>query len=638
VIAKDTIAAVRERTDIVQLIGESVRLQKQGRRWVGCCPFHKEKTPSFSVSRENGLFHCFGCKESGTAIDFVMKTDGLSFPEAVRALAERAGIAVVEEGGRRDATVEERRRREKEELYAVAQMAAVFFEAQLAEGGHALRHLALAELDKRGLLPGRDAAVDAALAAFRVGYAPYGWDGLAKYFEKQGASPAAAEALGLCVPRRGSSGHYDAFRHRLMFAVLDKTGRVIAFSGRALPEPDEAELQRLGIAPMGRGDRDPPKYVNSPESPIYLKGETVFGLYQARQAIRESGRAVLVEGNFDVLALHARGLGNVVAPLGTAFTPAQARLVKRYAPQMVVMFDGDAAGRKATVAARVPAREGELTVRVAELPAGTDPDDLARKKGIAAVAALVKNAKGMLDWLLDRTLDAERVDGASLQERQSMVRQAIAFIAEEPDPDLRLMGKAYADRVAPKFVIDGQSPADLTALQAMLERSLGAVDKGPKRTRKLGEGPQARSRPHPPSTIALMALGALLDFPDLLQDPAVESLLGELDGEVALAVATVRRMWDAKKSLVASELLDLLPQAIHVFAVGRLAAPGFETIEEARAELVENIEKLRQRSLAGDKAIKIRELERADRLGDAEAQDEFLRELKLNARRKRGLS
>ena len=661
-ITQETIVAVRERIDIVALINENVSLKKRGRSWLGLCPFHKEKTPSFSVNQESGVFYCFGCGESGGAIDYVMKLEGLTFPEAVRSLADRCGVEVEETGSRVDQERGDQRRRETEDLYAVSQLCATFFEQQLAEDGHPLAHFARAELDRRGLALGANPQVDEALRAHRIGYATYGWDGLATFLEKQGIASATPEKLGLVVRRSGGDGHYDAFRHRLMFAVLDKAGRVVAFSGRALPEPSPEELSRLGIQPMVRPRpneerRPPPKYINSSESPIYAKGETVFGLFQARLAIRSRKQAVLVEGNFDVLALHARGVEIAVAPLGTAFTAAQAKLIKRYAPEVVVLFDGDAAGKKAAMGARVPARDSGLSVKVASLPAGTDPDDLAREKGVEAVERLIKSARGMLEYLIDETMGSEAVWDGSQQQTLDRIKQVVGYLAEERDPNLRQMAKTYADEVASKLVVGGRSPTDLRALERMVDRALaqaaarhqtgegeqpgesrskpaaewgGDLDRGP-------QGPGARSRPQP-EQIQLSMVGAILDFPAMLDEPEVEEALGQLGGELVLVVALVRQVWDEKKSLHAAQLLDFMPQAIHAFAVGRLAAPRFTDIETARTELLENAEKLRQRSLTGDGAAKVQKLAQAQGQGDVDAEDELLRELDRVARKKRRLS
>lgn len=639
-IAQETIEAVKARADIVALVGESVRLQKKGRRYSGLCPFHSEKTPSFSVNAEKGFYYCFGCQAHGGAIDFVMHREGYTFPEAVKALAERYGVVVDENTSPEERQEADRRKRERDQLYDMNQLAATFFRLQLTE--HPLGKYALAELERRGLAPGQNEAIDNALAAFHIGYAPYGWDGFARYVQQQGVSADVAVKLGLVVPRRSGGGHYDQFRHRLMFAVSDKGGRVIAFSGRALDDPSDEDLGQIPRIGRRDEDRGPPKYVNSPESPIYVKGQSVFGLYQGRGAIRSKEEAVLVEGNFDVLALQARGVGHVVAALGTAFTVEQAKLIKRYAPVVITLFDADEAGQKAAVKLRKPAREAGLRVKVAELPEGTDPDDFARAKGAEAVERLLSGARDMLEYVIDRTL---RGGGGSLRDKQERIAKVMRYLSAETDPTVRSMAKAYADKISGQMIIDGSSPTDIRGLERMVSRALssgpesgaGGPSSGPGAGPGGLGGPSSRSRPRA-DQVALAVVGALLDFPELCDDTELETALGDVSGDSALAVVAVASMWHEKKALDVAELLDLLPLSVHSFAVARLAAPVFSELAEARRELLENTKKLRRLSLKGDKALKLEELSRADRLGDSEAQDELLRELSRRSKEKLGLS
>jgi DNA primase len=649
-ISPETIALVKERTDLVALVGETVKLTRRGRSFVGLCPFHKEKTPSFHVSPERGYFHCFGCKESGTAVDFLMKTEGQTFPEAIKSLAERAGVEVAEtltDAERREANAA---RRAKDDLYAVNALAATYFERCLRDprsGGHPLSGYARAELDKRGLPHAEplDAAegqpierIAATLQAFRIGYAPFGWDGLAGFLRQQGVSPLAAEKVGLLVPRSSGSGHYDRFRHRLMFAVTDVMGRVIAFSGRALPDPTPAELSALGLSvPTASADGPPAKYVNSPESPIYTKGEHLFGLYQARQAIRQEGEAVLVEGNFDVVSLHARGIGNAVAPLGTAFTPAQAKLLKRFAPAVVVLFDGDAAGRKATRAARGPCREGGLTARVARLAQGIDPDELARKEGADGVRRVIKAASGMLEHLIDDALAATAFGGATLTEQLARIRSVATLLRDEDDPTLRMMAKSYADRLSSQLVVGGRSPTDLRQLEQIMEEATFRPEAA-----RQGDGSETRGETARSSAqveqIALDAVGALVDYPELLADVEVEEALGLLDGDTALAVAALRQAWSPEKGLAAADFLAQIPPPIHPFAAGRLASPAFEALGDAKVALLRNAGKLERLHLKRENAAVVDRLHRVESQGDSAAENELLREVQRRSRRKLGLS
>ncbi len=639
-IAPETIALVKERTDIVAVIGETVRLTRSGRSFKGLCPFHKEKSGSFYVHPDRGFYHCFGCHESGSAIDFVMKTNGLDFREAVVMLAERAGIHV-EETTSKDPRAGEVKR-DKDELYAVNGLAATYFERELglskthaSHSSHALAHYALDELARRGMPDLAEESEDAtrwmnAAQAFRLGYAPPGWDGLATFLRQQGISPLVAERAGLLVPRERGSGHYDRFRHRLMFAVVDPLGRVVAFSGRALAPPKQGEL------PPGSptyGGESPAKYINSPESPIYKKGEQLFGLFQAKLALRNRGEAILVEGNFDVVSLHARGIDTAIAPLGTAFTSEQAKLLKRFVPKVVVLFDGDAAGRKATRAARGPCRDGGLEARVARLPQGIDPDDLVRTRGPRALAEILKNASGMLEYLIQDALDSEAFSGASLTERVARVRAVAKLLSEEDDPNLQLMGKRYADELSQQLVMSGKAPGDLVQLERLIQQAVTR----PEASRRAEDA--ERRRPRPPSRVealGLKVLGALLDFPGLLDDPAVAEALASVEGDAALAIVALRQHRAQHQGrLDAEELLALVPRPIHPFAAARLASPAFEADSDAKAELLENAQKLRNLSWQREKAATLESLHQSSSTFSPE-DAELLRELERRAKSKRG--
>jgi DNA primase len=675
-ISPETIALVKERTDLVALVGETVKLVRRGRSFVGLCPFHQEKTPSFHVNAERGFFHCFGCKESGGAVDFMMKTEGYSFPEAIRVLAERAGIQVVDNATDQQRREENAARKAKDDLYAVNAAAATFFERALrGTSAHPLSPYAREELARRGLpLPDADDKVGEAarigdtLQAFRIGYAPYGWDALANYLKQQGISPVLAEKVGLLVPRTSGSGHYDRFRHRLMFAVIDVMGRVIAFSGRALPDPSPEELASLRLTgPSTSPDAAPAKYINSPESPIYTKGEHLFGLHQARNAIRQAGEAILVEGNFDVVALHARGVGNVVAPLGTAFTAKQAQLLKKYAPRVIVLFDGDNAGRKATRASRGPCREGGLDAKVASLPKGIDPDDFVRKHGADALERLLKNARGMREYLIEDALDGDAFRAGSLEEQRARIRAVMAILSEESDPTLRAMAKTYADQLSSKLVVRGLPLASLRELETSVERALsaGARPEPGKPAEEVVPGDRARSRSRA-DEIALEMLGSLLDFPELIHEPDVEAALAPLDGDAALAIAALRRVLEhhatsgpespghdaahghdpsaesvhrpVELGVYADEFLAQIPRSIHPFAVGRLASPAHETVDVARAVLFDNARKLSSLSLKRENAAEIEQLHRLEAQGDADMENELLRAMALRARKRHGLA
>ncbi len=634
VISQETIDQVKGRMNAVAIIGEYVTLERRGRSHTGLCPFHKEKTPSFHVSDERNFYHCFGCGAKGDPIRFLMEHEGLSFVEAIRHIAEREGIPVVESGTDTDRRQAAEQRRRVEEMYDAGALAAAYYERMLRE--HPLAHLARTELARRGLDLSTGGAVQETLGAFRVGYAPHSWDALGNHVKDQGANLFAAERVGLLVPRKSGPGHYDRFRHRLMFAVLDLRGRVVAFSGRALPEPSEQQLAAARTSPLSSQPSDPPaKYLNSPESPIYKKREVLFGLYQARSRVRELDRCVLVEGNFDVVSLHARGLTEVVAPLGTAFTAEQGREIRRYTANAVLLFDGDEAGRRATEASRAPCREVGIAARVATLQDGVDPDDLAREGGPEAVRRVIQASRSMLEYLIETTLD-ERMSGALDQaQRIGRLRQ---LLAEEDDPTVRALGKRHVDAVAARLGISdaatlkslavglgltpGAAPRPMAAPGGGAEGLGGSPLDGPRKAPVLPPE-RARSR-NRQGEIALEIFGAFLDFPGLLSDPAGVAASSFLEGDLALAYVALRGQalpFDSERVLMA------LPASIQRVAAGRLAAPKHERFDDARGELIANLKQIEQLSVA-EEGTRV-----ADELRQAAAQGDFEQELSLLSER-----
>jgi DNA primase len=635
-IGQETIDRVRRETKIVELVGETVKLQRRGRSFTGLCPFHKEKTPSFHVNAERGFYHCFGCHASGDAFKFVQETEGLDFVEAVRSLAERAGIDVIENESDAERQQQAEAKRRQQELYDLNDRAAEYFERMLRE--HPLREHAHAELARRGLTPKTptDEMADA-LQAFRIGYAPYGWDGAVRFLKEAGLSARAAETVGLLAPRKTGSGHYDRFRHRLMFAVIDVNGRVVAFSGRALDEPSAAELRAAGVESLGSGGtgEGPAKYVNSPESPVYRKREAVFGLYQSRQALRGGAPCLVVEGNFDVVSLHARGIRNVVAPLGTAFTLEQAKQIRRFTNDVVLMFDGDSAGKRATNASREPCQQAELTAKVATLPTGKDPDDFIRERGAEGVQQLLKHARGILEYLIDLAL-AEELLGEGAEARAKSVQFVTKLISAEKDPTLRELAETYADGlVASRLKIDQDNAEQVRTLKTLARAIQARPGTGPGRAAAGAPAPhRARSRDRR-QELGLEVLGALFDFPELAEDAASEAAAAVVDGDLALAFAALRHAIRGGQLANPEDVLAKLPPPIHPFALKRLAAPTHERLEDARVELVDNVKKLQALELKREKSEVTEELEAAQRIGDSKQEDALLLQIYDKARRAR---
>ena len=366
-IPKDTIEEIRERASIVEVVSRYVELRKRGANYTGLCPFHTEKTASFTVNEDKKLFHCFGCQATGSVFDFLMKHDGLDFPEAARSLARSFGVTIVEEKGGRGA-----QSKGPSPVDVANKTALDFFVGELKEGGG---EKARSYLKERGY--GIEVADD-----FRLGYAPDGWDGLLKYLKSKGVETAAAEKAGLIV-KKDKGGYYDRFRDRLIFPITDVRGKVIAFGGRAF------------------GDAQP-KYLNSPESAVFKKGEVLYGLYKARPAISKEGYVIVVEGYFDLIALHAAGFINVVATMGTALTGAHVERVKNYARSggVYTLFDGDAAGRKATLRGLDLFLLQDVKARVITLADGVDPDDFIKEAGPDGMKKAVKDAVPLFGFYL----------------------------------------------------------------------------------------------------------------------------------------------------------------------------------------------------------------------------------------------
>lgn len=364
-IPETTIHEIRERIDIVDLIGRYLSLKPSGRNFVGLCPFHNEKTPSFNVNRERQIWHCFGCGEGGHVFAFLMRHENLTFPETVRQLGRECGVEIKDEEAGEHGGVED--------LILANEAAQELYRKALASPEGAA---ARAYLEQRGL----DAAT---LERFGVGLAPDRWDAVAQVLLARQISLEIGERAGLLAPRK-DGGAYDRLRGRVTFPIQDVRGRIIGFGGRALA-PDQE-----------------PKYLNTPETPLFRKREAFFGFPMALEPMRRTGRAVVVEGYFDLVALHRAGVAETVATCGTALTPEHVKNLRRRAREVVLLFDGDAAGEKAvTRALEVLLPEG-LRVRAAVLPAGDDPDTYLEREGAAALKALVDGAAPAFESVMRR--------------------------------------------------------------------------------------------------------------------------------------------------------------------------------------------------------------------------------------------
>jgi DNA primase len=370
-IPDETVQDVLNRVDIVDVIGDYVTLSQRGANAKGLCPFHQEKTPSFTVSPSKGLFYCFGCQASGNVVRFLMMSEHIAFPEAIRLLADRYGIPIPEGGDSKPDA-------ELHQLYRLHQAAVAFFVQCLAQdpGAQAVRDYCRTRQLSREVVE-----------RFNLGYAPHAWDLLGREMQRQGYDQDVLVRSGLVAARDHRTGVYDRFRHRLMFPICDRQGRPVAFGGRLL---DGGDAQQA------------PKYLNSPETPIFQKNRTLYGFHLAKQAVRQRGQVIVVEGYTDVIACHRQGVTHVVGTLGTALTESHATMLKGLAKDVVLVFDGDTAGGKAAERGIGIFLDAGVRVRVVTLPEGEDPDSFLRQNSGEAFLQCVAEAQSFLEFLLSR--------------------------------------------------------------------------------------------------------------------------------------------------------------------------------------------------------------------------------------------
>lgn len=445
-ISEDKIQEIRDRADIVEVVSSYLPLKRSGANYQGLCPFHQEKSPSFNVNSARQIFHCFGCGVGGNVFSFLMRMDGLSFPDAVRRLGEKVGVEVEED----EVTPAELQRRDlRERLLRINEAAGGYYHSILLEeeAGSAGRRY----LRQRGY----DGEI---VRTFQLGFAPDSWEALSCHLTEQKFSGDDARLAGLVRPGKQDRGDYDQFRNRLIFPIQDLQGRVIAFGGRVL-------------------DDSLPKYINSPESAVYQKGQVFYGLYQAREAMRHTGEALVVEGYFDVLALHRAGFSGAVATCGTALTSEHARLLKRYADKVLLVFDEDAAGRQATFRAMDALLPAGLVISVVSMPAGEDPDSLLKAGGVDGFRQCLAAARPVLEVFLE---DQLKVNGESVEGRARAAEQVLERIRRLPGD---LERNLYLKRLA-----------ELTSLDLdLLQGKVRAGAAGPATARRGAAVPQRQA-------------------------------------------------------------------------------------------------------------------------------------------------
>jgi DNA primase len=544
-IPSETIEQIAAANDIVEVIGSYFPLKRAGANFKALCPFHQEKTPSFMVSPSRQTFHCFGCGVGGSVFRFVMDYEHVDFPSAVRKLAARSGITIVEKRGAAD---EERQYETRRTLLKLHAEAAEWFHENLVkrEVGEPARKY----LKQRG--------ITAEIAKrWQLGYAPDEWDAFGSWARARGYDARDLITSGLVRTKDETDSDqnqtsnlkpqtsYDHFRGRIMFPIHNDVGEVIAFSGRLLKDEEGAA-----------------KYLNSPETPLFRKGNVLFGLHKTKRALIEANCAIVCEGQIDLISLFDAGITNVVAPQGTAFTENQARILKRFVDEVVLCFDSDAAGAKAAERSLDALLQNDLIVRVVELPVGEDPDSLVRREGKEKFENRVARAQDFFDYWIEREMEA--ADVSSLGAKMQVARRLAETVSRVHDP---LMRGEVVNRASARL---GVSPADFGTLLSTRPRGT-ASSEGP-------ESARAQAAPGPRHDIAMLCLLALRDEParnfllaqnwreTLEQAPDAETLIRILQSELhpddpASLSAFMATLPPAEEALVSAWLLQKVPTA-----------------------------------------------------------------------------
>ena len=524
-IPEEKVSEIRNAADIVDIISETVLLKKTGKNFIGLCPFHTEKTPSFTVSPDKQIFHCFGCGSGGNVFSYLMRQEGLSFPEAARQLARRYSISLPQKGNRGE---DQRRASEKERLYAANKQALEYFQHMLLE--HPAGKSARQYLTTRGIQ--RKTA-----EAFQLGYVPDGWDHLIRHFRRHRRPLEPLERSGLIVKSKRGKGFYDRFRNRLMFPIIDPQMRVLGFGGRVL---DDAL----------------PKYMNSPETPVYNKRRVLYGLHRTKDKCRTSGSVFIVEGYLDLIALYQNGVENTVATLGTALTSEHVRLLTRYAERMMLVYDSDEAGLRSAQRCidifwkdHVDFRRNDVfqeknaDTRIMVLPEDHDPDSFIREFGAEKFVAAARKAPGIISFLMERAVQAH---GLSVEGKIRIVNAMLPSLAAVND---RIAKALYVKNLSERIELD-----ERTIWSKLKERPTesAAVSSG-QSPASPETGPDTDGRQVVDNRFERQIISMMLQFPDILIDIETQQVLDYFESN---RLQSIGKRILSQRSATAAELLS----------------------------------------------------------------------------------
>ena len=540
-ISEQVLEQVRHANDVVEVIGSYFPLKRAGANFRALCPFHKEKTPSFNVNSAKQVWHCFGCGAGGDVFKFVMQYENLEFLDAVRRLAERAGIRIEWEE-----STGEPSRDQKDALLKLHELAANFF--------HETLHKDKAAEPARAYLKKRKLSSEVA-KRWRLGYSPDSWDALIRWAATKKFPAELLETAGLALP--GERGHYDRFRGRLMFPIGDEQGRVVGFSGRILSDA-----------------KDQPKYVNSPETPIFQKGKILFALDRARRSIIEEKYAVVCEGQLDTISCHEAGITNVVAPQGTALTEQHARILKRYAEEVVLMFDADAAGQNAIVRSAEPLWQAGIALRVAVMPEGHDPDSFVKTFGPEKLKEIITKGDTFFVYLLERL--SQQHDPKTDRGKLQIVQQMAEWLVRIPSP---ILLSSYAQQTASRLGVPEEAVRQVLRKVQFARRGAAAPAEAAAATDS-AEGEDARAEGLPAEIMLLQLMLAGERAVELVGERLDrEWLTGSTAGNLIGRITSMQTKghWSGLKGLLTQVIDEEEGRLISRLAVGTQAAEGLQT-------------------------------------------------------------
>ncbi len=553
---------LKRQADIVRVVQDYVQLKKKGANWMACCPFHKEKTPSFSVSPAKEIFYCFGCHKGGSVFNFVMEMERVSFPEAIKLVAEKSGVPLPK---LIDDSRFEAKRHEADDVIQLNKWALEFWEQQLESSGEA--RIARDYLERREI-------TDETRKTFRIGYAPDSWDALSSHLRQKGAAQDQIDRSGLVAKKEETGRTYDRFRGRLIFPVMDIQGKPIAFGGRTLKDEDA-------------------KYINSPETAAYVKGRNLFGLNLTRDEIRRNGFAILVEGFLDLIVPYQFGVHNVAASLGTALTPEQAKLLSRFARKVVVNYDGDNAGVQAAKKAIEILLAEDLEVKILVLPDNSDPDEFIRKAGVSEYQRQRGLAQPHIQFVIDQAIRDRKLSNPA--DKEAAIDEVLPYIRAVQS---RIQKREYFD-----IATDTLRISDPALKRELWQHVRGAGKVGAAVTRSVAR--KAQATPAEERLLGLLFGSADLrhgvlpmlkaeDYEDLATAPIFRALLEIEEAQTDLDFETLSQK--TAGDAVSSALLPMLLMSDSLHAANEHYAPeeciyAFrlmklqQRIDEVRAQL-----------------------------------------------------